>query len=87
MVIFVANIPFKSRQNELKILFSQYGVVKRAYIVYNKETRRSKGFGFVEMPDESEAKEAIDKLNGFEYKEKILVVTKATSSKKEVKQE
>lgn len=81
MIIFVANIPFKSRKNDLEDLFKQYGTVTRAYIIYDKARRRSKGYGFVEMPNDEEAKEAMDKLNGFELKDKKLVVTESTSAK------
>ena len=81
MIIFVANIPFKSRKNDLEDLFKQYGTVTRAYIIYDKVRRRSKGYGFVEMPNEEEAKEAMEKLNGFELNDKKLVVTESTSAK------
>ncbi len=81
MIIFVANIPFKSRKKELEDLFKQYGTVNKAYIIYDKTRRRSKGYGFVEMPNEEEAKEAMEKLNGYELNDKKLVVTESTSAK------
>ena len=87
MIIFVANIPFKSRKKDLENLFMQYGSVEKAYIIYDKERRRSKGYGFVEMLNEDEAKEAMEKLNGYELNGKVLVVTESTSSKKEPTQE
>ncbi|NLJ82141.1 MAG: RNA-binding protein [Bacteroidales bacterium] len=83
MVIFVANIPFKSRGKDLKKLFEEHGTVERAYIIFDKEKRLSKGYGFVEMPNEDEAKDAIEKLNGYELRGKALVVTEANSKKKE----
>ncbi len=83
MIIFVANIPFKSRSKELRELFEQHGTVEKAYIIFDKVKRFSKGYGFVDMPNENEAKEAIEKLNGFLLKGKNLIVTEATSTKKE----
>lgn len=82
MIIFVANIPFKSRRKELENLFKQYGTVEKAYIIFDKVKRISKGYGFVEMPDDNQAKEAIENLNGYDLKGKNLVVTEATSKKK-----
>jgi len=82
MIIFVANIPFKCRSKELEDLFKEYGTVEKAYIIFDKVKRQSKGYGFVEMPDDNEAKEAIEKLNGYDLKSKNLVVTEATSKKK-----
>ena len=87
MLIFVANIPFRSRKKDLEELFKQYGSVEKAYIIYDRATRRSKGYGFVEMPDENHAKEAMEKLNGYELNGKILVVTEAVSKKKDTEQE
>jgi len=83
MLIFVANIPFRSRKKDLEELFKQYGSVEKAYIIYDKVRRRSKGYGFVEMPDEDEAREAIEKLNGYELNDKKLVVEESNSKKTE----
>jgi len=81
MIIFVANIPFKTRQKEFENLFSQYGIVEKAYIIYDKASRRSKGYGFVVMPNDDEAKKAMETLNGYDFNGKILVVAEATSKK------
>ncbi len=59
MNIFVSNISFKVRENSLRELFSQYGTVERVKIVKDRETQRSKGYGFVEMPNDDEARRAI----------------------------
>ncbi|MDY0016079.1 MAG: RNA-binding protein [Bacteroidales bacterium] len=83
MIIFVANIPFKTRQKEFEKLFSEYGTVEKAYIIYDKASRRSKGYGFVVMPNNDEAKKAMELLNGFDFNGKTLVVTEATSKKQE----
>jgi RNA recognition motif-containing protein len=65
MNIYVSNIPFKMVDDQLKELFSEFGEVISSKIIKDKFTQRSRGFGFVEMPDES-AKQAIDGLNGRE---------------------
>jgi RNA recognition motif-containing protein len=77
MNIYVANIPFKASEPELKGLFEQYGEVSSAKIIMDKVTQRSRGFGFVEMSDDSAAKQAITSLNGFNFMGKTLVVNEA----------
>lgn len=77
MNIYVANIPWKASEEELRNLFSQYGEVDSAKIITDKFTQRSRGFGFVEMKDESAAKQAIDELNGKDFMGKNLVVNEA----------
>jgi RNA recognition motif-containing protein len=65
MNIYVANIPFKMKDEELLSLFSEFGEVISSKIIMDKFTQRSRGFGFVEMPDDV-AQAAIDGLNGRE---------------------
>lgn len=77
MNIYVANIPFKASEGELKELFEQHGSVKSVKIIMDKETNRSRGFGFVEMDDTESGKQAIQGLNGFNFQGKDLVVTEA----------
>lgn len=77
MNIYVANIPFKSSDAELKELFEQYGEVDSARIVFDKLTNRSRGFGFVEMNDTASAQEAINSLNGYSFQGKDLIVNEA----------
>ena len=77
MNIYVANIPFKASEEELKGLFEEYGEVSSAKIIMDKETQRSRGFGFVEMADESSARQAITSLDGFSFLGKTLVVNEA----------
>ena len=81
MNIYVANISFRAREQDLKELFSQYGEVSSVKIVTDRETGRSRGFGFVEMPNDSEGKNAIAKLNGAELSDRNLVVNEARPSK------
>ncbi|MEO7991238.1 MAG: RNA-binding protein [Chryseolinea sp.] len=77
MNIYVANIPFKASDSELKGLFEEYGEVSSAKIVMDKVTQRSRGFGFIEMPDDASARQAITSLNGFDFLGKTLVVNEA----------
>ncbi len=77
MNIYVANIPFKASEQELKGLFEEYGEVSSAKIIMDKVTQRSRGFGFIEMADESAARQAISSLNGFNFQGKTLVVNEA----------
>lgn len=76
MNIYVANIPFKASQDELKELFQEHGDVSSCKIVMDKFTNRSKGFGFVEMDDDS-GRRAIEALNGYTFLGKTLVVNEA----------
>ncbi|MBT1705477.1 RNA recognition motif domain-containing protein [Chryseosolibacter indicus] len=77
MNIYVANIPFKASEQELRGLFEEYGEVSSAKIIMDKVTQRSRGFGFIEMSDESAARQAITSLNGFNFLGKTLVVNEA----------
>jgi RNA recognition motif-containing protein len=77
MNIYVANIPFKASEQELKGLFEEYGEVSSAKIIMDKITQRSRGFGFVEMNDDAAAQQAINSLNGFSFMGKDLVVNEA----------
>jgi RNA recognition motif-containing protein len=64
MKIFVGNIDYKIDNNELESYFAPYGQVENVKIVFDRETKRSKGFGFVEMPNDAEARNAISELDG-----------------------
>ena len=77
MNIYVANIPFKATEDELRDLFEQHGEVSSVKIILDKETNRSRGFGFVEMADSTSAKTAINELNGQSFLGKELVVNEA----------
>lgn len=77
MNIYVANISFKASESELKELFEQHGDVSSVKIIVDKETNRSRGFGFVEMADNESAKQAINELNGYNFLGKDLVVSEA----------
>lgn len=64
MNILVRNLSRNTTEKELVVLFKSFGEVERLNLVNDKETGKSKGFGFVEMPNEHEAMAAIEKLNG-----------------------
>ncbi len=77
MNIYVANIPWKATEEELKGLFAEHGEVSSAKIVIDKFTQRSRGFGFIEMKDDNAGKNAINELNGADFMGKNLVVNEA----------
>ncbi|HSV76738.1 MAG TPA: RNA-binding protein [Bacteroidales bacterium] len=81
MNIFVGSLPFRLEESELRELFEEYGEVNSAKIITDKLTGRSKGFGFVEMPDDEEAQQAIEGLNGTEFKGRTIVVNKSEERK------
>lgn len=66
MNLYVGNIPYSCTEEELKTMFGQHGEVKSVKIIIDRETNRSKGFGFVEMADQESGMKAIQGLN--EYK-------------------
>ena len=77
MNIYVGNLPFSVRDNELSDLFSEYGEVKSANVIMDRSSGLSKGYGFVEMDDNNAAEEAIQYLNGKEVKGRELRVNEA----------
>ena len=77
MNIYVANLSWGTKSDSLQELFSQYGEVASANILTDRETGRSRGFGFVEMPDESEGQKAIEELNGVDFEGKTITVSVA----------
>lgn len=82
MDIFVGSLPFKLKENQLKMLFEQYGEVTSAKIVIDRISRQNKGFGFVEMPDDAQAMKAIEELNGFEVEGRAIEVSKSVKKEK-----
>jgi len=81
MNIFVGSLPFRLPETELKDLFAEFGEVSSAKIVTDKITGRSRGFGFVEMPDDDDAQKAIDGLNGTEVMGRRIIVNQAEERK------
>ena len=77
MNIFVSNLGFAVHDEDLKEYFSEYGEVTSAKVIIDKETNRSKGFGFVEMSDDDAAKKAIAELDGAMVDERAIRVSEA----------
>lgn len=77
MNIFVARLSYQTKEEQLKELFEEFGEVESAKIIFDKYEGRSKGFGFVEMPNEEEALAAIENLNEKEFDGRNIVVKKA----------
>ena len=74
MNIYISNLSFGISDADLNQLFSEYGEVSSAKVITDRETGRSRGFGFVEMPNEEEGQAAIDAINGTEFEGKTLNV-------------
>lgn len=77
MNLFVAGLPYDLDDAELEEIFEKFGKVVSAKVAMDKETGKSRGFGFVEMPNEAEAKDAIENLNDISLGKKPLVVKAA----------
>ncbi len=77
MNIYVGNLPYNTTEDELRELFSQYGSVVSANIIKDRETRNSKGFGFVEIAEEADAEKAIKELDGMAFNNRDLKVNQA----------
>jgi len=75
--VYVGGLPYQSAEQELADLFSAHGVVESARIITDKFTGQSRGFGFVEMSNDDEAKAAIEALNGMELGGRTLMVNEA----------
>jgi len=81
MNIFVGSLPFKLEEADLKELFEAYGEVSSVKLINDRETGRSKGFGFVEMSDDEAAQTAITALNGSEVGGRTIAVSQAEERK------
>jgi RNA recognition motif-containing protein len=75
--LFVGNLPFNTTSADLESLFGQAGAVSSVNIITDKFTGRSRGFGFVEMSNNDEAKTAIERFNGHELQGRALTVNEA----------
>ena len=75
--IYVGNLSFNTAEQELSELFSQHGQVANVAIITDRDTGRSRGFGFVEMADDTEGRAAIEALNGQEIDGRSLTVNEA----------
>ena len=75
--IYVGNLSWSCTNDDLMQLFGQHGTVARAQIIMDRETGRSRGFGFVEMANEAEAKAAVEALNNTDFQGRPLTVNEA----------
>jgi RNA recognition motif-containing protein len=75
--IYVGNLVWDATADDLLALFQEHGKVARAQVITDRETGRSRGFGFVEMENEAEAQKAIEELNGADFKGRPLTVNEA----------
>ena len=75
--LYVGNLPFSATDQSLADMFAQCGNVESAKVIVDRETSRSKGFGFVEMGTEADAQKAISKMNGTDFEGRPLTVNEA----------
>ncbi len=77
MNIYVGNLAYGIREEELRSVFENHGAVDSVKVIMDRDTGRSKGFAFVEMPNDAEAKAAIEQLNGVELQDRSITVNEA----------
>ena len=77
MNIYVGNLPYSIDRDQLREIFAQFGEVRAARVVIDRESGKSKGYGFVDMDNDAEANEAIAKLNGTEIGGRKAVINEA----------
>jgi RNA recognition motif-containing protein len=77
MNIYVGSLHFKMNEAELREVFEEFGEVTSAKIIIDKYSGKSKGFGFVEMPNDAEAKKAIEDLNGAQVSGRNIIVNES----------
>jgi RNA recognition motif-containing protein len=82
MNMYIGNLATMVTEEELEKMFAEFGEVASTKIITDRYTKQSKGFGFVEMPNNSEADKAIKALNGTEVKGKYLKISQAENRKK-----
>ncbi|WP_302457828.1 RNA recognition motif domain-containing protein [Bacteroides fluxus] len=77
MNMYIGNLSYNVRESDLRQVMEEYGTVESVKLIVDRDTRRSKGFAFVDMPETSEALNAIKELNGAEYVGRQMVVKEA----------
>ena len=77
MNLYIGNLSYNVKESDLRHVMEEYGTVASVKLITDRETRKSKGFAFVEMPNDDEAKNAISELNGAEYEGRQMVVKEA----------
>ena len=82
MKLYVGNLPWSTTDSDLEGMFGEYGAVQSASVITDRETGRSRGFGFVEMGDSEECKRAMNELNGHQIESRALKVNEANDKPK-----
>ena len=77
MNIYITGLNYSINDADLNDLFAEYGEITSAKVIMDRETGRSRGFGFVEMPNDAEGQRAIDTLNGTDLEQKVISVSVA----------
>lgn len=77
MNMYIGNLSYNVKESDLRDVMEEYGTVDSVKLIVDRDTRRSKGFAFIEMPETSEAKRAIEELNGATYEGRPMVVKEA----------
>ena len=77
MNMYIGNLSYRVNEADLRQVMEEYGTVDSVKLITDRETRKSKGFAFVEMPNDDEAKNVIAELNGAEYEGRQMVVKEA----------
>ena len=77
MNIYIGNISYQTTEDDVQTLFGEHGTVDSVHLISDRETGRSKGFGFIEMPNDEEAKKAIEAFDGTEFGGRQLKVNEA----------
>ncbi len=81
MNIYVGNLNYRVKEHDLQHALEDYGTVDSVKIIKDRETGKSKGFGFVEMPNDEEATKVISELNGAEFEGRQIVIKEALPKK------
>ncbi len=77
MNMYVGNLSYNVKEADLREVMEEYGTVGSVKLIVDRDTRRSKGFAFIEMPEDTEANNAIKQLNGAEYAGRQMIVKEA----------
>lgn len=77
MNMYVGNLSYNVKEADLREVMEEYGTVGSVKLIVDRDTRRSKGFAFIEMPEDTEAANAIKQLNGAEYAGRQMIVKEA----------
>jgi len=77
MNIYIGNLNYCVKEADLQQVIEEYGAVESVKIIKDRETGKSKGFAFIEMNNDAQAKQAIEELNGFEFEGRTMIVKEA----------